>query len=712
MSRYLAAFDAMQGGPADPAVLNEWQASSDPRAWLFAAAALAASGRPAEARRELARIAEHAKVAGALLVAAGALHFELGDFQAALACLDRVAAEYPDDAYGAVLLKFRLAMSLGWRRDVIAAGERLLALDPARAREVHAELQRLLASEDNCPAALRHWGERVSLEPESSARQWEGAHLFSRLGRFGDVRTCVARALQLGDSTAAAQLEAARVLEGAGAFADAERHALAVARGQPECAEAELLHGELRLWQGDADAVLAAAARVLANDPDCAAAHRLRGGALVLRQRYADALAALDCAIAGDAADAAAHSFRAEALLRLGRLPEARAALERHPSREDTCYWIRSLLLALVALRQRSGIAGWLRALVREFPNLSLQPRLLVDANYELRRALCALVPDGEALLSRPGARRRRAVLEAALTALRGNRSDRPTAYDVADGALRYVPRACPRQASVAVLGLIKTAPPESVVQAFAAVIAEYPDSSLPVCYRGEVHLWLGNYADARADLEAAIAQRATTRWAYYGLASLANVEGDPRGALAVCARSVRVLRSEAPPIYVHRGEAFRRLGRRDDALRELRLACELGPTRLSARLNLALAEGAAGDGAGETAGYRWLCAHAPGLVSDAGFDLGIGEWRTDAGPSRDERRALLEHMLIMMRGNRASSFATWIGRSGMVRIASAALAGPTALNRLNAEESNRHRALRELLRAAAVGGNPAAVAP
>jgi tetratricopeptide (TPR) repeat protein len=244
------------------------------------------------------------------------------------------------------------------------------------------------------------------------------------------------------------------------------------------------------------------------------------------------------------------------------------------------------------------------------------------------------------------------------------------------------VPIRSPRAASIRALALVKTAPPETALRSLSAVIDEYPDSSIPRCYRGELHLWLGNYDAARVDLEGAIAHRRTTLWTYYGLASLANVEGNPGGALVSCERSIHVMGNEAPPIHVHRGEAFRRLGQTHDAIRELRRACELNPRRLSGRLNLALAEGDAGDAAAEACGYRWLRAQAPGLVSDAGFDLGIREWADDEVLSPDAVRALLERMLVMMRGNRASSFTTWISRTGFVRVAGAEPPGREAPNR------------------------------
>jgi tetratricopeptide (TPR) repeat protein len=318
-------------------------------------------------------------------------------------------------------------------------------------------------------------------------------------------------------------------------------------------------------------------------------------------------------------------------------------------------------------------------------------------SQYELYRALADLVPDAIAELASHDPARQGAVLETALRALQGNRSDHPTTVG-ADGQLVYLPRHVPREISVRTLGLIKTAAPEHVLQLLNEIVAAYPDSSLPITYRGELQLWLGDYDAARRDLEAALAQRETTRWAYYGLALLANVEGEPRRALDICARSVVVIGSEGPPIFAHRGEALRRLGQSAAAVAELRRANELSPGRLSGHLNLALAAGDSGDAAAEAAGYEWLRQQAPTLVSDAAHGLGIVGALDLAPLPRATQRAVLEQMLVMMRGNRASSFTTWISPAGLVRVAGAVQGGTGALQRFRDEAPHRWASARRLI--------------
>ncbi len=703
----LYALDSIESGAFDETVLRTWRASQHPLAHVFAGAGLMRLGRLREARAELALVAPQADTPGRALIAAGALHFELGNFAESVDCLERAATGFPMDARDALRVKFSLATALGWRQEGIDAAERLLAVEPMRAAATHAELQRLLAAEGNDADALRHLEAHERIEPDSVGREWEAARLLCRLERFADARARAERALHMAEATPAMHITAARLLVECGAFAAAEDHAGAAARLDPQCCDAHVLRAELRLWHGDAAAALDAAAQALACAPSCAAAHRQRGAALLLQQRYSEAIVALDAALAYDPSDRDAPVFRGEALVRLGRFEEARAQLQAHPMHGSSDHWVIELLLGLVGLEEpahekRVERTRWSR-LATAFRRRRGQAggeSVPLDflSYYELDHALRVLGTDADAILSGGGRSEVSALLWEVLSRLGGNRTPHPTYCDDDRRELAYVPVRSPRAASIRALGLVKTAPPAAALRGLSAVIDEFPDSSVPRSYRGELHLWLGNYDSARVDLEMAIAQRSTTLWAYYGLASLANVEGNPGRALDCCARSIEALGSEAPPIHVHRGEALRRLGRTDDAIRELRRACELNPTRLSGHLNLALAEGDAGDAGAQASGYRWLRAQAPGLASDAGFDLGIREWADDEALSRDALRALLERMLLLMRGNRASSFTTWVSRAGFVRVARAEPGGRSAMERLRAEAPNRWSILRRLL--------------
>jgi tetratricopeptide (TPR) repeat protein len=201
----------------------------------------------------------------------------------------------------------------------------------------------------------------------------------------------------------------------------------------------------------------------------------------------------------------------------------------------------------------------------------------------------------------------------------------------------------------------------------------------MPVVHRGELHLWLGNYPAARADLERAIAIRRRTRWAWYGLAWLEIVTGNPERGLAVCAEGIEAMGDGKtyPPAFACRGEAYRLLGRFDDARAELRRACELTPPRLSAWADLALVHGALGAHEEQAAVFARLVRLAPALVSHAARELGddvfigvvlaapFGENGVTARLPPAMVARVLEHVLVMMRGNRASSLATYFTADG-----------------------------------------------
>src|SRR5262249_17472258 len=159
-----------------------------------------------------------------------------------------------------------------------------------------------------------------------------------------------------------------------------------------------------------------------------------------------------------------------------------------------------------------------------------------------------------------------------------------PLSTCVRDGGtlMRLRPPDSPRDLSRDAMQLIRIASPEEAFRRLDAVAARFPDSSMPLVYRGELQLWLGRYPEARADLRAAIALVKQTRWAWYGLACIDLVAGDPERALATCARGIKVMENtEGPVALLVRGEAYRLLGRLDDARAELRRSCELNPTRL-----------------------------------------------------------------------------------------------------------------------------------
>jgi tetratricopeptide (TPR) repeat protein len=263
---------------------------------------------------------------------------------------------------------------------------------------------------------------------------------------------------------------------------------------------------------------------------------------------------------------------------------------------------------------------------------------------------------------------------------MRGNRTSLGT-FVREDGTLTPLPRsASPRLLARQALELVRVASPETSFRRLDELVARFPHSPMPLAHRGELKLWLGRYDAARADLEAAIAIRRQTRWAYYGLAWLEVLAGDLERALATCADGIRVMdNSEGAVANIVRGEAYRLLGRLDEAREQLRLACAAFPTRLSAWINLALVHGAAGERHQEEDVFRGITRRAPALMSEAAAEVGEDVFTAVVleGPVRHAEAAapptevigrILRQILTMMRGNRASGLITYFTADGHFR--------------------------------------------
>jgi len=155
--------------------------------------------------------------------------------------------------------------------------------------------------------------------------------------------------------------------------------------------------------------------------------------------------------------------------------------------------------------------------------------------------------------------------------------------------------------------------------------------------YRGEIELWMGEYAAAEKIFRAILARDRMIRWAWIGLGGSVMQQGDLTGAQKIWAEGVQVTQFEGPTLFVLRGECSRLQGEIERARRDLDHALQQKPQRLSARVNLALLD----DDAERTAEAIRACeAFAPVLMDE-----------TQGTP-----RERLEAVLRAMRGNRSSS--------------------------------------------------------
>lgn len=632
--------------------------TNGPYGLLRRAVTLAGAGARAAARAEAQAARAAAPRSGAVQLLAARLLALLDDYRGAL---DATAAALALDTPGAALQRYQLAREVGWYPEARAALERALATVPATAPA--GTVDRLLEHVVGlCADAQDDDGAAVLLErylPRargSVALLLQAARIRQQRGDGTGAREALQRAVALEAPTETTRLAVASRLLELGDFDAAQDEYEALLRDGVAAAPALEALGRLCLWRGDGDGAIAIATRLDAVAPGAAVARRLRAAAAMLAGQPAAALALLDGVVADAPRDGEAWLWRAEAHLRLGD----RAAAIADADRSQQCgYSFAARAVRLLAALQPGGRVH--------------------DATWdELAGELATLCSDAPAVLATNTSDGLAGLLDRALRALRGNRT--PLASWVRDdGALASLPRSRSiRLASRRAMELIKIAPAAVALERLDALVAAHPRSSMPLVHRGELQLWLGDWAAARADLEGAIAVHRQTRWAWYGLACLDLVAGEPERALATCAEGIRVMHNtEGPVAFLYRGEAYRLLGRLDEARQQLERSCALHQSRLSAWVNLALVHAARDDRAAQAEVVRRLARVAPALLAEAAATLGEATFTAVVldGPLAErpppDLAALdqtLARTLHLMRGNRSSSVVTYCTGDGVLR--------------------------------------------
>lgn len=588
----------------------------------------------------------------AALVVAASCRFVARDYGGALEVLDRVIARGGVGLRRAVMDRARFAGVLGWDQEVRATLEAAMAIEPYEPRW-YALATRTFVRGGATEHALRVAREALRLEPGSARMGIEVARLHAELGHEAEaISTLEATRAHVPAGSQTHHLGMAYVLREAGAFTQARAELEAAWRLEPTRARTLIDLAEQALWSGDTATALRWASAAGAIDAAAAGVARVCGTVAMLEGDAVRAVPCFDRAIELDPDDGVALYWRAEAAYRMQQYELAHALLTRTTMRVEGYMFVAWVLRLLVVLHERA-------------------PQVLQPQRFEeVREAVEEIVPEARAAFEQPSEARLVRCLELALERMRGNRAPTATFVDERGTLRRVRARTGVRHAARHALQLIRVLPPADTLAALDEVVRRHPDAPLPICHRGELRSWLGDLAGARADLEAAIRLDRFTRWAYIGLSGLDLLEGDPERALRTSAHGVRTMgHTEGPAVHVHRGEALRRLGRHDEARVDLERAIELGPTRISAWVDLALVHAATGRREAFDEAWRHLEVAAPGLLSDASRELEVVLWG-DPGevPSLDERQRVLEHALAMMRGNRSTSCATYFTREGRLR--------------------------------------------
>lgn len=621
----------------------------------------------------------------------------------------RAVALARDPALRVAALDTRAALmdSLGRSREARQAMELALILE--RDVERRRSLVELLLR-GWCPeAAQEHLRALVEQRPSEVSHR---LRLVEALAAGGDTAAAQQAAREVlalpvegpPEAQAARLASVARQLVELGDLASAEDTLRRAVEIYPASVDALALRGSLMLWRGDVAGARAAAAAVLQVAPERVEGWRLRGAAQVLEAEHEGAVADLDEALQRGPRDAEAFIWRAEAKLALGRAKEALADVQRggELSPEFTQYLSAQLLRFLVMARD-----GMFRPLPVG-PLTDALALLCPDQREALRGLIPGYAPSNESLALASAQRRgphpideplidpaflcaRSAeLLSSGLLALRGNRAFTATwvSDDDPDGRLRRLVIPSPRDEAKRALWHLWLEDPEEVRARIDAVVRRYARRYEPLLYRGELALFLGRWAEARADFEAALRLESHARWAFIGLGAAVLGEGHPARAIDTLDRGMVIAGGVGPTLYVYRGEAHRRLGHLDEAARDLEEACRLNPTRLSAWINLALTRGAAGRVEERRALLQRVRAAAPGLMVDAAALLGARLPPPWEAPADDLAEPLLEQALTLMRGNRSSNCITYVLPDGRLRTC------PTRGRRVG-EDGVDHAALR-----------------
>lgn len=621
---------------------------------LLPALEAARAGKLATARSIAAQALEQTGRDPFVLLAASNLAFVCHDYQHALDLAREAGRREPRLGQRALQHVSAFAGAVGWASEAREALEQMIERDPENA-SLHARAAQLHVRADDIEGALEHAARALKLEDRSPRMRMEVANLLAQIGRNEDAAFSARKAIDIAPRNVPLYAFAGgRFLVAAEAFDEGAAQFERALQIDPEQPDVHVALAELALWRGDTRVGREQARAALELDANHHDARRALAVADMLDGDRAGAGPIFDALIDEDPRDYQSLTWRAEIALRDNDLESAHESLSRAVACADGYLFPVWMLRYLLVFAENDKEA--------------IRPHEV----GEFLDAALEICPDAHAAFTARDASQVARVVETALERLKGNRSTMSTYVDESGTLRRVIARSGPRHAARRALQLIRIHPPTQVIERLDETVKHYRTSSLPVCHRGELYLWLGDLRLARADLDEAIALLPQTRWAHIGKTGIDILEGNLERALETCAHGVEIMgNTYGPAVYIYRGEALRRLGRFEEARKDLELVAELTPTRVSAWVNLGLLYHQLGLSDEFETAWQNVIKAIPALVSDAARALEIVVW-SDQGPlpSRDDRVRILERSLEMMGGNRSSSCVTYYNGEGQLRFA------------------------------------------
>ena len=160
--------------------------------------------------------------------------------------------------------------------------------------------------------------------------------------------------------------------------------------------------------------------------------------------------------------------------------------------------------------------------------------------------------------------------------------------------------------------------------------------------------LYVGQYAEAEKCFRHAIGLEEDTKWSWIGLGAARMFQGEEEEAIEIWKKGIEIVKFEGPTLYAYRGECLRLLGRNDEARKDLEHAHAKKPTRITAKINLALID--AKENPEATRAY----------VDTLWRDYPVMMYDIAKTPNRDAEESL-QKILLAMKGNRSSTFIMYL---------------------------------------------------
>lgn len=471
-----------------------------------------------------------------------------------------------------------------------------------------------------------------------------------RAGELGKAQATLRQAVLLAEHDPRFLRRAASELVRVGAIDDAYLVLQDCCEHDRDSVDALVGFVKLLLFAGEHDRALALLDRVEQLEPDRPQILRYRGAVAVERGELDAAVSSLERLLARHPADNEGRTWLCEALIRQGKLePARRHHLEARAEHDNAVHILLHGALATEGLISKEAD---LTALLAELGDPVRPEERMGEAS--------------------------RARFLGHLSALRGSRGEVLVRVDPTStgptgtrlfGMKRVASQIESRAESADAVKSIMHVPVEQVFATFEGLQERFPHSPHPFFYRGEIRLWLGDYAGAMKDFEDGM-ERDVARWGYVGRAAVHILNGDYEAVpelIAECNRRFPPVPSATTSIYL--GEMYRRQGQLDLAAQQLEESLRVKPGRLSAWINLALTHEQAGRSkeAGEV--FERIRRWAPRLLWDCRAAVEASDGRACPWPpSASDMPVLLESALSLMRGNRSSHCVTYFDPKGRFR--------------------------------------------